>query len=209
MENRRGHSPTLVRSIAMMVVLVGLAFAASADAGRYEVRPGREDQEVRFLSKAPVESFEGTTDQVSGWIEVSPDSLVHGVRWHVEVDLTELDTGIGLRNRHMRENHLHTDQFPHAVFEGAMEGAGLPAAIPTVDPIALEGTFTLHGVARVRTIDTLVTRRPDGALEILAEFVVRLGEHDIPRPKFLMMKLSEEQRIRVRLVADPVAEESR
>lgn len=209
MQNHRGHSPAHVFSLSMMVVLVGLGVAGLAEAGRYEVHPGREEQEVRFLSKAPVESFEGTTDEVSGWIEVSPDSLALGVKWRIVVDLTELDTGIGLRNRHMRENHLHTEQYPHAVFEGAMEGASLPAAIPTVDPLALVGTFTLHGVARDRTIDALVSLRPDGALEIVAEFTVELGDHEIPRPKFLMMKLSEEQRIQVHLVAVAPAQESR
>ncbi|MBK9304990.1 MAG: YceI family protein [bacterium] len=37
----------------------------------------------------------------------------------MDVDLAALDTGIGLRNRHMRENHLETDRFPQAVFRGA------------------------------------------------------------------------------------------
>lgn len=70
------------------------------------------------------------------------------------VDLASLDTGIGLRNRHMRENHLHTDEFPEAVFSGSM---AWPAEIPSMEPgveveLEFSGRLELHGVTRERTI---------------------------------------------------------
>ena len=37
----------------------------------------------------------------------------------VDVEMADLDTGIDKRNRDMRENHLETDLYPTARFEGA------------------------------------------------------------------------------------------
>ena len=53
-----------------------------------------------------------------------------------EVDLRSLDTGLDLRNEHMRDKYLETDKFPNAVFE--------------LDPLEIgsktfTGLMTLHG----------------------------------------------------------------
>lgn len=196
------------RVLLSLAFCVGLAFVAvrpaTGAATRYRIEPG-EPNEVRFHSEAPVESFEGSTDQVRGWIEVDLADLSSGARWRVEVDMASLDTGIGLRNRHMRDNHLHTDEFPVAVFEGESDGAEWPAAIPRGGSTILElhGTFLLHGVARERSLAVTLAHRDDGSITIETRFPVVLSQHDIPRPKFLMIKLAEEQDVQLELMAIP------
>lgn len=205
----------VVRSVVVLIVwLALLAGATPSHAARYALSVGDGRQEVRFHSKAPIESFDGVTDQVTGWIEVQLDALGDGARWHIEVDLTGLDTGIGLRDQHMRENHLHTAEFPVAVFEGTMAELKPGGALLVDESIDIElaGILRLHGIARERTIACRVTRRREGALEFLdirAEFLVRLADHGIPRPKFLMLKLAEDQRVEVRLRADEITRETR
>ena len=206
-------APLLV-VLAILGTTLGTALGTAADATsaplRYRIEPGTEGNEVRFHSEASIESFDGTTDRVSGWVEVDPDDLASGVRWRVEVDLASLDTGIGLRNRHMRENHLHTDEHPLAVFEGAMDGSTLPAALgPAPTTVELHGEFSLHGVTRERTLEVEVMRRPDDALVVESEFGVTLSDHDIPRPKFLLLKLAQEQDVRIRVIAHRPEETSR
>ena len=115
-----------------LIIALGAAGFATADAAtlRLEIDPAAKDNEVVFVSKATVESFEGRTREAVGSIELDPAALPDSLALRVQVDVATLDTGIALRNRHMRENHLHTDRFPHATFTGVkiLEGAGMSAA---------------------------------------------------------------------------------
>ena len=121
------------------------------------------------------------------------------------VDLASLDTGIGLRDDHMRERHLETDEFPHAVLAGGDVIAASAPALAVGEPIAVtvRGSFDLHGVARDREIAGTATLQPDGSLLVQAEFTVSLAAHGIDRPGFLVMKLADEQQVRVTLTCRP------
>lgn len=177
-----------------------------AHASRWEIVPGEGHSEVIFHSKATMESFDGKTDRIRGWLEVNPKALADSAAWNVEVELASLDTGIGLRNTHMRENHLHTDEYPLAVFRGGgLEELSARELVPGEElRLTLVGEFELHGVTRERKIPVRVQMRDDGTLVVFAEFMVSLEEHEISRPRFLVMKLADEQRIEMRFEARPV-----
>jgi polyisoprenoid-binding protein YceI len=197
---KRNVSLALAATFALATLLPG-----RAGAERYTVVPG-EPNSVKFVSKAPMETVEGRTRQASGTIDVDPDNLADSVGVRVEVDLASLDTGIGLRNQHMRENHLETDSYPKVVFRGARvaEAESRTLAPGRTVKILLEGDFDLHGVVRRMLVPVQVTRTEHGgrpALRVRAEFAVKLSDHKIARPSFLVMKLDETQRITVDLVA--------
>jgi len=138
--------------------LICLAFLACPVAGmgqEYQIDLTGENQ-VRFISDAPLEDFEGVTTRIDGFVFLAGEGLA-GVTdlshsdFHFEVDLASLDTGLGLRNRHMRDNYLKTDRFPFASFTGRVvelskgeEGVFLAKA---------GGDLTIHGVSRPREID--------------------------------------------------------
>ena len=114
-----------------------------------------------------------------------------------------IDTGIGMRNTHMRENHLETEQYPLAVFTGQTVVATSAPALSAGNPVELtvRGAFDLHGVSQPRDITAQVTLEADGSLSVVAQFPVSLEDHEIKRPKFLVMKLADEQQVRVSLTA--------
>jgi polyisoprenoid-binding protein YceI len=104
----------------------------------------------------------------------------------------------------MRENHLETDKYPNAVFDGAMvraTGGGKlePGKKSTFE---VEGTFTLHGVSRRLRSTAEVTLDPSGKhLAFVATFPIALPDYAIKRPEFLFMKLAEVQQLRVSATA--------
>jgi polyisoprenoid-binding protein YceI len=178
--------------------------ASVASPERYVVRAGDEGSAVKFVSKSAMETFTGKTRAVTGRLVLDPQALGDTLAIAVSVDMTRLETGIALRDRHMRENHLHTERFPVATFEGArvVEGTGsLLAGQPC--RLALDGTLTIHGVARRVTVPVELLRDAAGTLRLTAEFPVALADHGIPRPKFLALKLGDVQRVSVSIVADP------
>ncbi|MGH7742984.1 MAG: YceI family protein, partial [Candidatus Eiseniibacteriota bacterium] len=89
-----------------MVVLLAIAPRA-ASAGPFVVKPGGQNKVV-FVSTATMEKFEGKTNKLEGRIEVQPGLLGDSVTVHLEVDMASLDTGLAMRNKHMREDHLET-----------------------------------------------------------------------------------------------------
>lgn len=191
---------------ATLLGFLALAAAAPGSATVFEIVPGGAGNQVRFESRATMETFDGKTDRVQGHVEVDPVSLGDSVTVRIEVDLSSLDTGIALRNRHMRENHLETSRFPMAFFEGgrvlgSSDRSLAPGRTVTLD---LSGRFELHGVRRTITVPVEVTREDANgmvSLRISASFPVKLSDYEIKRPKFLLLKLADEQAVSVRLTA--------
>jgi len=159
---------------------------------------------VQFLSKAPMETFSGKTRSLQGNVTLDPDSLGDSLRVVVEVEMASLDTGIDMRNRHMRENHLHTDQYPKAIFRGGrladLSSPQLTPGTPVTGTLA--GTLELHGTTRPVEIPFEMTLA-GGSLHVTCRFEISLADYGIPRPQFLVMRLDDVQRVTVELEARP------
>jgi len=183
--------------LALLVVVIGPSVVW---AEQYEVIPGK-GTEVVFDSRAPMEKFQGKTRQVLGWLTADLDDLTSPVEMEVSVELASFDTGLGKRNTHMRENHFETDIYPLAVFRGGQVSGATAKAVMVGQMVELKltGTLDLHGVTREMTCDVTLKRRTQDELLVEARFPVLLPDHNISRPKFLMLKLAEDQQVSVYL----------
>lgn len=186
----------------VLMVLAAALAPMPAVAAEFAVQPGGENKVV-FVSKAPIETFEGRTNRMQGRIVVDPSGVTDSITVHLEVDLASLDTGIAKRNKHMRENHLETAKYPRAVFDGATIESPVGAKLEGGKPQSfdVEGTFTLHGVSRRLRIKADVSYAPQGRLTFRTTFPVSLPDYAIRRPEFLFMKLAETQIVRINGVA--------
>ena len=195
MGHRQFHLvPALVLAVSLALPVVH----AQAEMVRYEILPGSE---VVFESKAPMEKFKGTTKDVSGWFEADLANIGGLMDLEVRVELASFDTGKKKRNEHMRENHLETDKYPQAVFRGG--GAGSARLEEGKTTVTLEGELELHGVIQEVTYEITLDFRTDGTVAVETDFIVKLSDHNIDRPRFLVMKLADEQKVRVRLKTRP------
>jgi len=103
----------------------------------------------------------------------------------LSVDLRTLDTGISLRNDHLREKYLEVDKGPgygEAVLSeidltglsaNAQEGKG-----------SFTGVLMLHGVKKTVGGPAEV-RRSGPAFRVKASFPVNLSDYNIPEPRYL------------------------
>jgi polyisoprenoid-binding protein YceI len=190
------------RALLFLIALGLFATARDIDAAEFVVRAG-EPNKVVFTSKAATETFDGKTSRMRGRIVVDPSTVGDSVTVHLEVDMASLDTGIGKRNQHMRENHLETETYPLAVFDGASVLAPTDAALVVGKPVSfeVEGSFTLHGVTKRLRASVEVALRDERTLEFSTAFKVTLADYRISRPKFLFLKLGETQAVSVTGVA--------
>ena len=201
--------PIPILAVGFLLLALTSAFAPAlvpvARAAKFAVHAGKGTQVV-FTSKAAMEQFEGKTNKMEGTIEVDPAAVGDSATVRFEVDLASLDTGIKMRNTHMRENHLETAKYPTAIFEGAVLRGRSAKALEAgrAESLDVEGTFTLHGVSRRIQIAVEAVYRPTPAparIEFKTTFPVGLADYAISRPQFLFLKLADVQMVRVSGVA--------
>ena len=100
-----------------IIYIYVLTISITSIASEYQVDRSKENH-IKFISDAPIEEFEGITNNIDGYINLPSFEELSESKLYFEVDLETLDTGIGLRNRHMRENYLETEMFKYTFFEG-------------------------------------------------------------------------------------------
>ncbi len=193
---RRSHL-----SLAGLLLLVASAGAAPGAAWR--VSQG----EIRVLCPLTLGgSFEAKTKALTGSVSLAtarPAAFVG----ELSVDLATLDSGIGLRNEHMRGNYLEVGK-----------GAGFDKAVISdihlgdVDAesfsgrASFAGNLTLHG-ATAPVKGQAEIRREGASIRVEASFPLTLADFAIAKPQYLGVGVKGEVQVKVSFVA--VAGESR
>lgn len=172
--------------LPLVAILIMLPLAAQAQRVEYQVDTKAKNL-VKFISDAPVEDFEGVTTRIDGYLVHEGDALSNGSELYFEVDLRTLDTGIGLRNRHMRENYLHTDKYPYAKYSGRIVKAWESAKGLEVQ---VNGTMDIHGRKNTLNVKGVVAQTATG-IRITTGFDVKLTDHNIEVPQLMFVKISE------------------
>ncbi len=179
----------VMKALTILVLLL-LAHPLTAQKVEYHVDKSA-DNEVKFISDAPIDDFEGVTDKIDGYLIAGQDTWTENSELYFEVDLRTIDTGIGLRNRHMREDYLHTDKYPYAKFTGRIVSASSGSSRYDV---TVRGSMDIHGVKKPMDISGTVSRMERG-IRISTEFQVKLTDHDIEIPKFMFFKIDENMQL--------------
>lgn len=154
-------------------------------------------------------SFEAKTKALSGTTTLKqPKPAAFG--GEIAVDLKTLDTGIGLRNRHLRENYLEV-----AKGEGFDKAVLSDIQLGDVDATTFQGktSFTgnlrLHGVSKPVKGEATI-QRTGSNVRVAATFPLRLLDHAIEKPQYLGVGVKTEVTVRVAFDATPsAAKESR
>ena len=162
------------------------------------------DNEVRFISRAPIDEFDGVTDRIDGYVLLEGPRLQEGApqeaQLYLEVDLGSLDTGIGLRNRQMRDHYLEVEKFPYAFLEATIER--VEADDDGVFRVTAQGVLNIHGVEREVDIPCDVSDRGEG-YRVRCTFNVLLSDFDIEIPKIMFLKLADEIRLELDFAVRP------
>ena len=201
-----GRKPSLASALRTCLALAALAPAVLGLAGT-QPAAGVESWsvlagEVRARCRMTVGgSFDAVTADVSGtlWGAAPGASAFTG---EVRIDLTTLDTGIELRNEHLRSSYLELDRGPEfrdAVLSGIVLDEPPPAGDSRLET-RFSGTLTLHGVQRAVEGEAELYWR-DRRMQVEAEFSLSLDAFDIPPPRYLGIGVRDEIGISIALEA--------
>jgi polyisoprenoid-binding protein YceI len=195
------------RQARVALALATIAATLHSTAGRaadtpssYRVVRG----EIRVVCPLTVGGlFEARTEAVSGTVGLGADSP-GALRGELQVDLSTLDTGIALRNTHLRDKYLEVGrgaEYASAVLSGVhlgnVEGSSFRGSTP------FRATLLLHGTRRPVAGQADI-RSEGGQFRVAASFPVRIDDYGIAPPRYLGVGVKNEVQVKVSLVADPV-----
>jgi polyisoprenoid-binding protein YceI len=178
------------RSLILAFLLLS-GFCVTAEAETYSLQAESGTDSVYIESKAKLEFFDATGKDLAGSFQFDPANPSAGAAGVLRFDLRTLNTGIELRNEHMRDRHLHTDKYPYCYYE-LTSVTGLPNSIAADSTYAVSGKgwFYIHGVKRELPCQITFQKAASGYV-VIAAFAVVLDDFNIPRPKAVFMKLAE------------------
>ena len=149
--------------------------ASGAESLRFRIQP--EASEISFRATSRLMNADGHFSRFSGDVVVDPAVLTGG-RITLTIDAASLDTGIEMRDTHLRSpDFFDVERFPTVAFQSLrIEAAGRRATVV--------GRLTLHGVTReiAVPIDVQITNT---ALVASGEFIVNRGEYAINYNSFI------------------------
>lgn len=177
---------------------------------------------VVIESRAPLETMITRTSAITASVAGDPDNIFQTGKARFEVDLATLDTGIAMRNEHMRgEAWLNTDKYPKAIFTlnklVQLDRSLNNKLSPNVTrSMMAEGTMELHGQTKPLTARVELTaipasdqtkeRLPGDLLHIRSEFKFKLSDFGIDVPKPAQLKVADEESVTVDVFANTEAQ---
>jgi polyisoprenoid-binding protein YceI len=117
-----------------------------------------------------------------------------------EVRVAEMRSGIGLRDRHLR-NTLRADSFPVIRFDLVGIDAGPAVAAGDSTAVTYQGRLTIRGVMRAVRVPGAVVRGGDSLVVIVSRFPLNLAEYGVrPPSRFLgAVRVQDDVHVSVRL----------
>lgn len=160
-----------------------------------------DDGDVRIIVPLrPGGAFEAKASALNG--ELTPGvSQPLALAGEITLDLETIETGIALRDRHLRENCLEVAKgrgFDKAVLSEIVlaeaDGAGFRGRTK------FEGALLLHGVSRP-VAGKAVIRAAEPGVRVEAEFVLTLTDFGIEPPQYMGVGVSNKVSVKVSFAA--------
>ncbi len=116
--------------------------------------------------------------------------------------LDSLDTGIKLRNEHMKKKYLETEKYPEAkvTFAKLSLPDSLKADGAVAEKVPFQGTLSLHGVEKPIS-GTAKIERKGGQVQLAADFGLKISDFGIATPGFAGITMAEDVQVLVQLAA--------
>ncbi len=169
-----------LRSLLPALLVLSVAFVADAKLARTGV------PSVQFTGKGTV----GTLIGKGSDLEIADD----GTTVTVSVPLGNLQTGIALRDRHMREKYLEVQKFPKAELVVTRAALNIKPGADSAGDV--QGTFTLHGVSKPVTFNYKATRKGEG-YGVVGKFKINVLDFGIQKPSYLGVGINPDMDVEV------------
>lgn len=185
--------------VAALAAGLALALAMHASGSARAQAPGWRVTSGEVVVLCPLTvggSFEAKTRSLAGQLAVDPAEPSRLIG-EIAVDLASLDSGIGLRNTHMRDNYLEVGKgelYARAVLSDIVVKGD---AASVTGATSFTGTLLVHGTRKPVSGQVRVTRTGSD-VRIDASFPVNLPDFGIPEPRYLGVGVKDQVQVKVK-----------
>ncbi|MFM8268926.1 MAG: YceI family protein [Pseudomonadota bacterium] len=183
------HPTTKLILFISFFCLSGLCEAKSY---RFQLAQGKSKVEFEGTGKPSLLKIHGTSEQnLDGYFVFDGKKVSGKAIFHLE----SLDTGIELRNDHMRSRYLEVAKYPKAELEikemnlnQDFNPKDFKAAVP------FQGILQLHGVSHSVT-GKITVQVDEGELEIECEYGLSIADFKIQRPSYANISMTDKVKV--------------
>lgn len=144
------------------------------------------------IGKPSMLKIHGEDKQVRGNLKLDGKNL----SGEFLVKLDDFNTGMKLRDQHMKNKYLEIDKYPEAKLK--LEPITLPSLSGELKKLPFKGTLTLHGVEKPVSGETNISLNSN-IQNIDASFSTKLSDFGIQIPAFAGVTVAEEIQIHAEL----------
>lgn len=124
-----------------------------------------------------------------------------GVKGEINLNLSDFETGIALRDRHMKEKYLEVDKGDNKVSKLTITKISLPTEFwkaPGAQKTTFTGKLKLHGVEKDVTGDVDISDASKQSLAGIAKFTISLPDYGITIPSFSGITVAEKVDVEIK-----------
>jgi polyisoprenoid-binding protein YceI len=172
---------SIIQASASALTAFGILLGVSASG--YAALTSASETKVTFVATGPAGlAIEGTTPDLT--------ATEQGGNLVISVPLGNLSTGIGLRDKHMKEKYLEVGKYPNAVLTVARAALKIPAGGGQVES-DVPGQLQLHG--QTKTVTVHYQSKGEGAgLPTHGKFRINMNDFGIQVPTYLGVTVKPE-----------------
>lgn len=180
--------------VSFMLTLSTLLFAVSESPKSITLKNIEKQGKVEFLAigKPSMLKIHGKAPSASASLKVEGTKLTGTAAFPLE----SLDTGINLRNEHMKEKYLKVKEFPNATLSihEAEVDPEFASTLSNKGEKDFKGTLELHG--KKNSVEGKYTAK-SGVVQ--AKFQLKITDYGIEIPSYLGVKVAEVVDVNVEL----------
>jgi polyisoprenoid-binding protein YceI len=171
----------LISVLLLTMTCLAQAVPLEASKGTTQFLAVGRPSAIKINGKAPGPTGELTAKKSGG------DILLSG---EAKVDMKALETGIGMRDRHMKEKYLEVDKYSEAILKFTdVKVAG--DALKKGGVVTVPATLTLHGQSKPVLVKLDLKPKADQVVGA-CEFKLKLSDFAIDIPKFSGITVADE-----------------
>jgi polyisoprenoid-binding protein YceI len=196
----------VIRNLFMLMLVGAELLGNVALAGSNLPLPFRIDpfeSRVWFDAEAPLHSFRGQTQDVTGAFTLQQSSPLQIAEAKVTINAASLETGNSDRDADMRNDFLEVKKFPTIELTAVELLTARPAANEPRWDVVLQGRLTVHGTTRDVKVPTTVHLAAE-RITARGQILLDMRDYNIRVPRLLLIPMKSEVLVGFEMVARPV-----
>lgn len=173
------------------------SIASAAPNREYDLSKGESAVTFKATGRPSALKINGHGAKLSGKINTDEG----GISGQLLIKLDEFQTGIGLRDRHMKEKYLETAKFPTAVL--TLSKVDVPKDFLdkklSIKDCAFEGLLKIKDVERPVKGTAIIDARDGGNILVETDFKIKVSDFKIEIPTYMGVTVADEVDVHTKL----------